>query len=244
MSELNRRSFCKTLAAIPAALQSAPALPNIVYVLADDLGWGDLGCYNPQSAVPTPNADRFATQGIRFTDMHSPFAVCTPTRYGILTGRYCWRSRLKNGLLWGYSPNLVEDRRLTAPAMLKIRGYYTAGIGKWHLGLGTQEKTDYDQPLHPGPTDHGFDYYFGIPASPDMDPYLYFENDRAVERPTSHTDGKNSPRGVFWRGGGIAPHFQIEEVLPRVQCADGVETHSRRSERPVVSHRQGSDRGR
>jgi arylsulfatase A len=216
MSELNRRNFCKTLAAIPAALHSAPAspLPNIVYVLADDLGWGDLGCYNPQSAVPTPHADRFATQGIRFTDMHSPSAVCTPTRYGILTGRYCWRSRLKNGVLWGYSPNLIEDGRLTAPAMLKSRGYYTAGIGKWHLGLGTQEKTDYDQPLRPGPTDHGFDYYFGIPASLDMDPYLYFENDRAVEKPTAHTDGKNSPRGVFWRGGGIAPHFQIEEVLP------------------------------
>jgi arylsulfatase A len=216
MSELNRRSFCKTIAAIPAALHGAPAppLPNIVYVLADDLGWGDLGCYNPQSAVPTPNADRFATQGMRFTDMHSPSAVCTPTRYGILTGRYCWRSKLKNGVLWGYSPNLIEDGRLTAPAILKSRGYYTAGIGKWHLGLGTQEKTDYDQPLRPGPTDHGFDYYFGIPASLDMDPYLYFENDRAVEKPTSHTDGKNSPRGVFWRGGGIAPHFEIEEVLP------------------------------
>src|SRR5260370_24767214 len=119
MSELNRRSFCRTLAAIPAALQSAPAptLPNIVYILADDLGWGDLGCYNSQSAVPTPNADRFATQGLRFTDMHSASAVCTPTRYGILTGRYCWRSNLNSGVLLGYSPTLIQTARLTPPTM-------------------------------------------------------------------------------------------------------------------------------
>jgi len=220
MSQLNRRSFCRTLVALPAALPAGlnaaaeAALPNIVYVLADDLGWGDLGCYNAESAVPTPNANRFAAQSIRFTDMHSPSAVCTPTRYGILTGRYCWRSSLKSGVLWGYSPNLIEPGRMTVPSMLKSRGYYTAGIGKWHLGLGDTEKTDYDRPLHPNPTDHGFDYYFGIPASLDMDPYLYFENDRVVEKPSSHTDGKNSPRGVFWRGGGIAPHFQIEDVLP------------------------------
>jgi arylsulfatase A-like enzyme len=201
---------------MPALLQAAPdaPAPNIVYILADDLGWGDLGCYNSETAVPTPNANRFATQSIRFTDMHSPSAVCTPTRYGILTGRYCWRSKLKSGVLWGYSPNLIEPGRLTVPAMLKSRGYYTAGFGKWHLGLGDREKTDYDQPLRPGPIDHGFDEYFGIPASLDMDPYLYFQNDRVVEKPSSHTDGKNSPRGVFWRGGGMAPHFQIEEVLP------------------------------
>ncbi len=216
MSKLHRREFCKTLAAIPAALSAAAGsgLPNIVYILADDLGWGDLGCYNKETAVPTPHANRFATQGMRFTDMHSPSAVCTPTRYGIMTGRYCWRSSLKKGVLWGYSPNLIEAGRMTTPSMLKGRGYYTAGIGKWHLGLGSQEKTDYDKPLRPGPVDHGFDYYFGIPASLDMDPYVYIENDHAVEKPTAHTDGKNAPRGVFWRGGGIAPHFHIEDVLP------------------------------
>ncbi|MCC6364529.1 MAG: arylsulfatase [Bryobacterales bacterium] len=195
-------------------LQAAPEKPNIVYVLADDLGWGDLHCYNPLSAVPTPNADRLASQGVRFTDMHSPSAVCTPTRYGILTGRYCWRSRLKEGVLWGYSPNLIEPGRMTVASMLKAQGYYTAGVGKWHLGLGTAEKTDYSHPLHPCPRDHGFDYYYGIPASLDMDPYLYFENDHAVEQPTSHTDGRNNPRGVFWRPGPIAPHFEIGQVLP------------------------------
>ena len=151
---------------------------------------------------------------MRFTDMHSGSAVCTPTRYGILTGRYCWRSSLTKGVLWGYSPNLIDPGRLTLPAMLKKSRYYTAGVGKWHLGLGNREKADYSKPLRPGPVDHGFDYYFGIPASLDMDPYLYFENDRAVELPTAHTAGKNTPRGVFWREGPISPGFKIPEVLP------------------------------
>jgi arylsulfatase A-like enzyme len=201
-------------AALASAAAAEPRRPNIVYILADDLGWGDLGCYNAKSAVPTPNADRLASQGMRFTDMHSPSAVCTPTRYGILTGRYCWRSRLKKGVLWGYSPNLIEQNRLTLAGMLKKRGYYTAGVGKWHLGLGMEEKVDYAKPLRPGPLDHGFDYYFGIPASLDMDPYVYFENDRVVEAPTSSTAGEKEPRGVFWRAGAMAPSFQIPEVLP------------------------------
>lgn len=208
---LSRRDFCASLA---MAASAAPRPPDIVYILADDLGWGDLGCYNPKSAVPTPFADRFATEGVRFTDMHSPSSVCTPTRYGILTGRYCWRSSLKKGVLWGYSPSLIEPGRLTVPAMLKSKGYFTAGVGKWHLGLGDREKTDYERPLRPGPVDHGFDYYFGIPASLDMEPYLYFENDRVVEQPTAHTEGRDTPRGVFWRGGPIAPGFRIEDVLP------------------------------
>lgn len=151
---------------------AAPRLPNIVYVLADDLGWGDLDCYNSRSAVPTPYANRFAQQGVRFTDMHSPSSVCTPKRYGILTGRYCWRSPLKEGVLQGYSPSLIEPGRLTVPAMLQQRGYYTAGVGKWHLGPGDREKTDYTQALRPGPVDKGFDYYFGIPSSLDFDPYI------------------------------------------------------------------------
>ncbi len=215
---MNRRQFLHAAggaAALPAL--SATRLPNIVYILADDLGWGDLRCYNPESAIPTPNADRLAAQGMRFTDMHSPSAVCTPTRYGILTGRYCWRSSLKQGVLWGYSPNLIEQGRLTVPALLKQQGYYTAGVGKWHLGLGSADKADYSKPLRPSPVDHGFDYYFGIPASLDMDPYLYFENDRAVEQPTSRTPGKNEPRGVFWREGPIAPGLEMEQVLPTLE---------------------------
>lgn len=216
---MNRRQFLHAsascaIAQSPLFPQASRKLPNIVYILADDLGWGDLRCYNKDSAIPTPGADTLARQGVRFTDMHSPSAVCTPTRYGILTGRYCWRTSLTKGVLWGYSPNLIEPGRLTVPAMLKKQGYYTAGVGKWHLGLGNQEKADYSKPLKPSPIDHGFDYYFGIPASLDMDPYLYFENDRAVEQPSASTPGQNTPRGVFWRGGPIAPSLKIPEVMP------------------------------
>jgi arylsulfatase A len=216
MNRVHQRRLCTALLilAVVAVPLGAQAPPNIVFVLADDLGWGDLGSYNPQSGVPTPNADRLARQGVRFTDMHSPSAVCTPTRYGILTGRYSWRSRLKSGVLYGYSPNLIEPGRMTVASMLRSRGYYTGAIGKWHLGLGDKEEADYTQPLHPAPIDHGFDYFFGIPASLDMAPYVYVENDQVVEQPTSHTEGRNDPRGVFWRPGPIGPSFKIEEVLP------------------------------
>src|SRR5574340_1294920 len=208
---MNRREFLG--AATAGALHAAPAAPpNIVFILADDFGYGDLACQNPQSRIPTPNLDRLAGQGVRFTDAHSPSAVCTPTRYGVITGRYCWRSRLKSGVLWGSSPNLIEPGRATVASVLKSRGYATGGVGKWHLGLGDQETTDYSRPLHPGPVDHGFDYYYGIPASLDMEPYLYFENDRAVEQPTSSTPGKNDD-GVFWRKGPMAPSFQFDQVL-------------------------------
>lgn len=215
---MRRRDWIAGLSSmlVSPRLSAAPEKPNIVYVLADDLGWGDLGCYNRESAVPTPNVDRLASQGVRFTDMHSPSAVCTPTRYGILTGRYCWRSRLKRGVLGGYSPNLIEPGRLTVPSLLKSQGYYTAGVGKWHLGLGHDEKTDFAKPLRPGPLDHGFDYYYGIPASLDMDPYVYFENDRVEQAPTGSTPGQNSPRGVFWRPGAAAPGFQVENTLPKL----------------------------
>lgn len=209
---MTRREFFGAAAAVGTA-EALQRPPNVVYILADDLGWGDLGCYNPDSAIPTPHADRLAREGIRFTDMHSPSAVCTPTRYGILTGRYAWRTRLERGVLWGYSPNLIEPGRMTVASLLRDRGYRTAVIGKWHLGLGEQERTDYRRPLRPGPLDHGFEYFFGIPASLDMDPYLYVENDRAVQLPTDRTEGRNQPRGVFWRPGAIAPGFRLEHVL-------------------------------
>lgn len=189
-------------------------LPNIVYILADDMGYGDPRCNNEESKIPTPNMDRLARGGRRFTDVHSPSAVCTPTRYGILTGRYCWRTHLKSGVLWGYSPNMIEPGRLTVPALLKKHGYSTAGMGKWHLGLGRDEKVDYSKPLHPGPNEHGFDYYFGIPASLDMEPYLYIENDRAVQQPTLEIDA--SPMPAFYRGGPIAPGFRHIDVMPTI----------------------------
>ena len=221
-TRIDRRTFCAGLGAASIVLGNralASALkggkrPNIVYILADDLGWGDIDVYNEHSAVPTPNCNAFAHQSRRFTDMHASSAVCTPSRYSILTGRYCWRSRLKKGVLQGDSPNLIEPGRMTVPSMLKQAGYYTAGVGKWHLGLGDGEKTDYTKPLTPGPLDHGFDYYFGIPASLDMPPYVYFENDHLVEPPTVADAGSDSPRGVFWRAGLRAEHFDIPHVLP------------------------------
>lgn len=208
---ITRREFAGVLGA--AAVSSRP---NILYILADDLGRGDLGCYNPESHIPTPNMDRIAREGMRFTDMHSPSSVCTPTRYGILTGRYCWRSRLKQGVLNGESPALLEPGRLTVPAMLKRQGYRTAGIGKWHLGLRNEPKTDYTQTLRPGPLEAGFDTYFGIPASLDMEPYVYFENDRVLEPPTSFVKGVREQRGIFWREGRCAPSFKHIEVLPKL----------------------------
>ncbi len=218
---MTRRDFLTTSVAATAAAsfaqpQSSPGHPNIVYILCDDLGWGDLQCYNSQSAIPTPNADRLAREGMRFLDMHSTSAVCTPSRYSILTGRYCWRTRLKKGVLNGDSPNLIEPGRLTVPAMLKSAGYHTAGFGKWHLGLRNDASTDFTKPLHPGPLDHGFDHYFGIPASLDMAPYVYIEDDHVVEQATSKTAGRNEPRGVFWREGAMAPSFNFDQVLPTI----------------------------
>jgi arylsulfatase A-like enzyme len=193
--------------------------PNLVFVLADDLGYGDPGCYNKDSKIPTPNIDRLATQGMRFTDAHTPSAVCTPTRYGIITGRYCWRTRLKRGVLLGYDPLLIEPERLTVAGLLKKQGYTTACVGKWHLGLGNAKRTDYAAPLKPGPNAVGFDYFFGIPASLDMDPYVFIENDRPTVAPTEKIAASEMRRkggGGFWRAGAIAPGFKHVDVLPKL----------------------------
>jgi len=124
-----------------ASPERAP--PNIVFILADDMGYGDPGSYNPASRIPTPNIDRLAAEGLRFTDAHTPSAVCSPTRYGILTGRYAWRTALQSGVLWGYSSALIEEGRLTVASLLRRHGYRTAAVGKWHLGLGSGDRTDY-----------------------------------------------------------------------------------------------------
>ena len=190
---------------------------NIVLILADDLGYGDLSVYNPSSKIPTPYLNQLAAQGMRFTDAHSPSSVCTPTRYGILTGRYAWRTKLKQGVLDGYSPFLIEKDRVTLASLLRRQGYLTTGIGKWHLGLGDGDKTDYSQPLRPGPNAAGFDEFFGIPASLDMPPYLFFENEHVVEAPSSSIAASEMRRkggGGFWRAGAIAPNFKHEAVLP------------------------------
>ncbi len=221
MTGLNRRQFLKA-AGIGGACLALPALssakspreaPNIVYILADDMGYGDVSCLNKDGKIATPNMDRLAKEGMVFTDAHSGSAVCTPTRYGILTGRYCWRSRLKSGVLGGYSSALIEPNRETVASLLQRNGYNTACVGKWHLGL-SNSKTDYDKPLTPGPNDCGFDYFFGIPASLDMAPYCYVENDRPTMQPTDTV--KASPSPAFWRGGPVSPDFKHEEVMDKL----------------------------
>lgn len=223
------------LAGIPWFGHAAPR-PNIVLVLADDLGWGDLGCYNRDSKIPTPHLDRLAAEGMRFTDAHTPSGVCTPTRYGLMTGRYAWRTRLKSGVLWGYSPPLLEPNRLTLPAMLRQRGYTTACVGKWHLGLGwpTREQVefgdkftpaadpglvDYARPLRAGPHTAGFDYSFVLPASLDMEPYVFIENGRVVGVPDSNVAASKHQRQGgegFWRAGPVSPGFTHENCQPEL----------------------------
>lgn len=203
--------FCAVL-----SLSAQPTRPNIVLILADDMGWGDPGCYNPQSKIPTPNIDQLAAQGVRFTDAHSPSAVCTPTRYGLLTGRYAWRTSLKSGVLQGYDPLLIEPGRMTLASLLKSQGYRTGAIGKWHLGFGTAKPVDYTRHLRPGPTTVGFEYFFGIPASLDFPPYLYVENDRVTALPgVTMAESKHQREGGkgYWRAGAAAPGFQHEAVL-------------------------------
>ncbi|MBN2307482.1 MAG: arylsulfatase [Candidatus Hydrogenedentes bacterium] len=188
--------------------------PNIVFLMADDMGYGDVGCYGA-TKIPTPNMDALAEQGVRFTDAHAPSAVCTPTRYGVLTGRYCWRSRLKHGVLDGFSPPLIEPERLTVASMLRAQGYATAGVGKWHLGLGWAregDEVDYAQPIAGGPVELGFDYYFGISASLDFPPYCFIENDRTVGIPNVEKDPYNPQQ----RKGLMVPGWEDDQVGPTV----------------------------
>jgi arylsulfatase A len=166
--------------------------PNIVYIMADDMGYGDVACFNPDSKIPTPNMDRIASEGMRLTDCHSSSAVCTPSRYSVLTGRYCWRSHHKRHVIWTYHPPLIDPARMTVASLLKTQGYRTAAVGKWHVGLDWQPKdphetndlnakedtgwVDYHKPFLGGPLDLGFDYFFGIAGSLDMPPYCFLEN--------------------------------------------------------------------
>ena len=206
-------------AANPASSVATPQRPNILLVLADDLGYGDPGCYNLDSHVPTPAINRLAAEGMRLTDMHSPAAVCTPTRYAMLTGRYAWRSSLKSGVLQGYSPALIEPDRDTLASLLKRAGYHTACIGKWHLGFGDVEPVDYSKALSPGPLDLGFDRFFGIPASLDIPPYLFLEGNRAIAPLNNRINKSKMVRNGgagYWRAGKIAEGFRHKKVLDKV----------------------------
>jgi arylsulfatase A-like enzyme len=181
---MQRRSFLRLIGATaPAAfahplLSAAPPKPkNIIFILADDLGYGDIGCYGA-TKVRTPNLDKLASQGIRFTDAHSGAATCTPTRYSLMTGEYAWRKKGTN-ILPGDASLIIDTDRTTLPSMLKRAGYTTGCAGKWHLGLG-KEKIDWNTEVKPGPREVGFDYSFIIPATGDRTPCVFMENQRVV----------------------------------------------------------------
>ena len=214
--------------------------PNIIYILADDLGFGDLSFYNKDSKIKTPNLDRLAASGMSFMDMHSTSSVCTPTRYSILTGEYAWRTGLKKGVLWSYGPPLIAPKKNTVAKMLKQKDYNTAVIGKWHLGLGWELKEpyessqvdknsfglirDYDEEIidfskqpNSGPLETGFDYSYIIPASLDIPPYVYLENNNYVKPLNQYTQGNSLDSDkdlAFWRPGPMAEGFEFYDVLP------------------------------
>ena len=203
----------------PAASQDPPARPNVVVILADDMGFGDAGAFNPDSKIPTPNIDRLAAGGMRLTDAHAPAAWCTPTRYSLLTGRYPFRGRP-----WKWDgPPEIDAGTPTLPGLFQSAGYRTAMVGKWHLGFVTPEGGELpphrDAEHRGGPVDRGFGSWFGITVSLDGPPYYYVRGRRAVTPPTDAIGAGSSPgwsniQGDFWRAGGIAPGFAHQNVLP------------------------------
>ena len=201
-----------------ASCLSAAEKPNIVLILADDMGYGDPTCYNPNSRIPTPNIDRLARQGLRLTDAHAPASVCVPTRYGLLTGRYPFRSNRSER-----TESRIEPGRLTLGGFLQKQGYRTACVGKWHQGFeGGKSRKNYSLAIPQGPISRGFDRFYGIPASLDIPPYYWIRDDRCVTPPTAMARDNFSPgwtkiQGAFWRAGPVAPDFQFEQVLPTVQ---------------------------
>ena len=230
---LLRSAALGLLAAWPIAAMADhhEAKPNIVFILADDLGYGDIGCYNPEAKAPTPNIDRLAREGMRFTDAHSPSTVCTPTRYSLLTGRMAFRNGMKGVFTGAGGPCLIKEDRLTIAGMLRDQGYTTAMFGKWHIGLTFYDKDgkpitkngleavkriDYSQPITGGPIDRGFDQFFGTACCPTTDwLYAYIDGDKIPMPPTRIVDRKPLPKHPYSRDnrpGMIAPGFDLEEV--------------------------------
>lgn len=214
--------------------------PNIIIIYTDDQGYGDVGALNPQARFQTPNMDKIANEGVIFTDGHSSDGVCTPSRYSLLTGRYSWRTSLKKGVLRADGPCLIESDRMTIASLLGDNGYNTAMVGKWHLQMefvGEKGKDrNWSAPFKDGPIEHGFDYFFGIPASMNYGILTYLENDQVLDPPVLWTKKKavNDPRSFrdnvrpndyrmtppyrreAGEGGGwieVAPSFNDELVL-------------------------------
>ncbi len=229
---MNRREFATGCLGAMWSLNRAAAQaprpvtrkPNIVFILADDLGYGDPSCYGA-TKVQTPHIDSLARDGILFTDAHAPSAVCTPSRYGVLTGRYCWRTQLKYDTLFGHDTLLIEEGRMTVSfaCNFKSAGYATACIGKWHLGFG-KDYPDWNGELKPGPLEVGFDYYFGVPVTNAQAPYVYVENHR-VAGLDPHDPirlGPDNKTNVMY--GGAAARYKPDE-LALTHTRKAVEIH-------------------
>lgn len=215
----------------PAALAAADAPPNIVIILADDLGYGDVGCYGA-TKIPTPNIDRLAREGMRFTDAHAPSAVCQPSRYALLSGRYYWRSTPNPGYSYYF-----DEGEILLPQVLRDSGYETAGFGKWHLGFGSPAPADFNARLAPGTLEAGFNYYFGPPRSHNEPPFVFFENDRVYqldpEDPIRIISQKERPHPYGWGSseGAVAAHAarpedEIDLIVAR-RAAEFISEQSR-----------------
>ena len=213
---LAMRYLITILALLSASMDSAISgdkLPHILIILVDDMGYGDVGAYNPDSKIPTPHLDKLSQEGMRFTDAHAPGPLCHLSRYGLLTGQYPFRA---NTSAWRRQPS-IKGGQLTIASLLKNKGYNTAMVGKWHLGF---REEGYEKPLAGGPVDVGFNSFFGIRASTDIPPYYYIRGSKAVQPPTNTigangSEGWSRIQGAFWRAGGIAPDLKLAEVLPR-----------------------------
>ena len=225
--------FSRTAIAIAAALSwgasdlQADKSPNIVMILVDDMGYGDLECYNPKSKIATPHIDRLAAEGMRFTDAHAAGPLCHVSRYGLMTGRYPFRG---DPGAWRRKAT-IDDDQVTVGKLLQSNGYKTAMVGKWHLGF---YENGYENPLPGGPVDRGFDSYFGIRASTDIPPYFYIRGNQAVSPPTDRISANDSEgwspiQGAFWREGGISPDLDLKYVLPRFtnEAIDVIWNHKR-----------------
>ncbi len=222
-------------AVVLSAVSLSAKQPNVLVILVDDMGYGDVGAYNAGSKIPTPNLDRLAHEGMMFTDAHAAGSLCHPSRYGLITGELPVRVDTS---VWPRKPVIAADR-MTVASMLKGEGYRTAMVGKWHLGF---KEEGYDKPLRGGPIDVGFETYFGIRASTDIPPYFYIDGDRAVVPPTGRIETREGDghwtriQGEFWREGGLAPNLKLVDVLPRFtdEAVGVIRDHARlEAEKPL-----------
>jgi arylsulfatase A len=208
-----KKLFCTTI--LLCTLTAFAEKPNIILVYVDDMGYGDASCLNPKAKFKTPNIDRLAQEGLTFTDGHCSDTVCTPSRYGLLTGRYAWRTTLKRGVMGAEAKCLIADGRVTLASLLGANGYATAMVGKWHLGMdfpGTKGDRDWTQPVRDMPLDKGFGYFWGIPASMNYGVLAWFEGRHAKVPPTQFT--RKKPNAIAISDYRIKPPYEAKPLKP------------------------------